>query len=230
MRSPSNHLLFNGRLPAPAAGAKAEIAGFEGVRLTIEQAEESLSAAADRLSLPRSATGDEPFNILAISGGAAGGAFGAGVLVGLTKARARPTFAIVTGVSTGALMAPFAFLGPDWDARLTDAYTGGYAAKVLSLRRLAPAFGEADGRLDPVLAKEHRESCRFAHQAPGVTRRGALVHGPGGRWQLHYDTGPDAADEIAFRLDEEQLRAGEYVSVMRKDGDHPYRVTAVGPV
>lgn len=89
---------------------------------------------------------------------------------------------------------------------------------------------QADGRLDPVLAKEHRESCRFAHQAPGVTRRGALVHGPGGRWQLHYDTGPDAADEIAFRLDEEQLRAGEYVSVMRKDGDHPYRVTAVGPV
>ena len=57
----------------------------------------------------------------------------AGVLTGLSKAGRRPDFAIVTGVSTGALIAPFAFLGPEWDDKLRDAYTGGYAAKLLSL-------------------------------------------------------------------------------------------------
>jgi hypothetical protein len=135
------HGLFETRLPAPASSLGVRIAGFEGVRLSAEQAEGSLAAAADRLALPRSPLSEEPFNILAISGGAAGGAFGAGVLVGLTRANARPRFAIVTGVSTGALMAPFAFLGPDWDERLADAYVGGHAAELLSFSRLAPAFG-----------------------------------------------------------------------------------------
>jgi len=132
--------LFETRLPSPA-GVPVRIAGFEGVRLSIAQAEGSLAAAADRLALPRSPIADAPFNILAISGGAAGGAFGAGVLVGLTQAGARPKFAIVTGVSTGALMAPFAFLGSDWNDRLTDAYVGGHAAELMSFSRLAPAFG-----------------------------------------------------------------------------------------
>lgn len=140
MRPPSMRPIFATRLPGPPAGVRAEIPGFEGVRLTIEEAEDSLVAAADRLALPQSGDSTEPFNILAISGGAAGGAFGAGVLVGLTQAQARPRFAIVTGVSTGALMAPFAFLGSAWDDRLTQAYTGGYAAGVLSLKRLAPTL------------------------------------------------------------------------------------------
>jgi len=52
---------------------------------------------------------------LALSGGGANGAFGAGLLVGWTKSGKRPTFKIVTGVSTGALMAPFAFLGSGYD-------------------------------------------------------------------------------------------------------------------
>src|SRR5271163_3360721 len=51
-------------------------------------------------------------NILALSGGGADGAFGAGALVGLTHSATRPPFSVVTGVSTGALMAPYAFLGP----------------------------------------------------------------------------------------------------------------------
>lgn len=140
MRPPPMRSIFATRLPGPPAGVRAEIPGFEGVRLTIEEAEDSLVAAADRLALPQSGDSTEPFNILAISGGAAGGAFGAGVLVGLTQAQARPRFAIVTGVSTGALMAPFAFLGSAWDERLTQAYTGGYAAGVLSLKRLAPTL------------------------------------------------------------------------------------------
>jgi len=125
------------RLPAPG-GSGAQLKGFEGVRLSIEEAEASLDAAADRLSLPKSLWNADELNVLAISGGAAGGAFGAGVLVGLTLANRRPEFAIVTGVSTGALIAPFAFLGPEWDDRLREAYTGGHAAGTLGLAGLSP--------------------------------------------------------------------------------------------
>ena len=124
------------RLLAPGA-VVATVKGFERARLSFEQAEASLEAVADRLFIPRSAWHGEDFNILAISGGAAGGAFGAGVLVGLTRAGRRPPFAIVTGVSTGALIAPFAFLGPEWDARLGDAYAGGYAAQSLNFTGLS---------------------------------------------------------------------------------------------
>lgn len=119
---------------------QASIPGFDNVRLTVDEAELSLAAAADRLTIPKLGRARTDFNILAISGGAAGGAFGAGVLVGLTKARLRPNFAIVTGVSTGALMAPFAFLGSAWDDRLTEAYTGGHAARLWSLKRLGPGL------------------------------------------------------------------------------------------
>jgi Patatin-like phospholipase len=62
-------------------------------------------------------------NFLALSGGGADGAFGAGLLGGWTASGTRPEFDIVTGVSTGALTAPFAFLGPKYDAALKDVFT-----------------------------------------------------------------------------------------------------------
>ena len=73
-------------------------------------------------------------NVLAVSGGGSNGAFGAGVLVGWTAKGDRPDFDIVTGVSTGALTAPFAFLGKDWDRRLTEAYTSDAADRILQKR------------------------------------------------------------------------------------------------
>jgi hypothetical protein len=66
---------------------------------------------------------DEPQRYLAISGGGPDGAFGAGLLNGWTAAGDRPAFTIVTGISTGALTAPFAFLGPDYDPVLEEIYT-----------------------------------------------------------------------------------------------------------
>ncbi len=60
---------------------------------------------------------------LALSGGGADGAYGAGLLVGWTAHGTRPEFTIVTGISTGALMAPFAFLGPKYDPVLRKLYT-----------------------------------------------------------------------------------------------------------
>jgi len=64
-----------------------------------------------------------PAYFLAISGGGDNGAFGAGLLNGWTAAGTRPEFKVVTGVSTGALIAPFAFLGPRYDGALEKFYT-----------------------------------------------------------------------------------------------------------
>ena len=65
-----------------------------------------------------------PVSYLAISGGGDNGAFGAGLLNGWTATGDRPTFKLVTGVSTGALIAPFAFLGSAYDATIKSIYTG----------------------------------------------------------------------------------------------------------
>lgn len=64
-----------------------------------------------------------PAYYLAVSGGGENGAFGAGLLVGWTAAGTRPSFKLVTGISTGALIAPFAFLGPAYDPELRAIYT-----------------------------------------------------------------------------------------------------------
>src|SRR5580700_10651284 len=90
--------------------------------------------------LRKSASGGE-INVLALSGGGAGGAFGAGALAGLTQSGARPTFHLVTGVSTGALIAPLAFLGPDWDAQWRVACAGESAQQLLKRRAVACILG-----------------------------------------------------------------------------------------
>src|SRR4051812_4321734 len=78
-------------------------------------------------------------DFLALSGGSDDGAFGAGLLIGWTAAGTRPEFKLVTGVSTGALIAPFAFLGPDYDAALREVYTTMTAARVFRARGLTAA-------------------------------------------------------------------------------------------
>ncbi len=70
-----------------------------------------------------SADGVATYSYLAVSGGGSDGAFGAGLLNGWSKSGTRPTFKIVTGVSTGSLIAPFAFLGRDYNDEMKRAYT-----------------------------------------------------------------------------------------------------------
>jgi predicted acylesterase/phospholipase RssA len=64
-----------------------------------------------------------PADLLAVSGGGDNGAFGAGLLCAWSAAGNRPVFKAVTGVSTGALIAPFAYLGPEYDDVLRQVYT-----------------------------------------------------------------------------------------------------------
>ena len=61
--------------------------------------------------------------LLAVSGGGENGAFGAGLLCGWSEHGTRPVFELVTGVSTGALTAPFAYLGSGYDPQLRAVYT-----------------------------------------------------------------------------------------------------------
>jgi hypothetical protein len=97
-------------------------------------------AVAERLRTMRA---QEPLNILALSGGGAAGAFGAGAVAGLTRSGARRDFQVVTGVSVGALIAPYAFLGSTWDGRLLDAFTSGAQEHLLQARGLSVLFGSS---------------------------------------------------------------------------------------
>lgn len=83
---------------------------------------------------------ESPPRLLALSGGGANGAYGAGLIYGWSEAGTRPSFDIVTGISTGALAAPFAFLGPEWDEELREAYTGKQTESLIGLRSFAAIF------------------------------------------------------------------------------------------
>jgi len=96
--------------------------------------------AAEQL---RATRGGKSLAILALSGGGAGGAFGAGAVAGLTRAGMRPEFDVVTGVSAGALVAPYAFLGPSWDTQLLDAFAGVAGDNLLQSRGLGVIFGSS---------------------------------------------------------------------------------------
>lgn len=91
-------------------------------------------------------------NMLVISGGGSNGAFGAGLLNGWTQSGKRPHFDVVTGVSTGALMAPFAFLGPRYDPVLKEFYTKHSTKDIIRPTILAGLIGggSAVGSSEPL--------------------------------------------------------------------------------
>jgi predicted acylesterase/phospholipase RssA len=135
------------RLPAVPAELRdqAEVAGMPGVRLkadmsmllpdlqaSIQRERDALAAAGHTGPLP-------PANYLALSGGGDKGAFGAGLLNGWTASGTRPEFKLVTGISTGALIAPFAFLGSAYDAKLKEIYTGISGKDIMEKRNLLVA-------------------------------------------------------------------------------------------
>jgi hypothetical protein len=93
----------------------------EPMAMAAEQ-QRALAREARHLGVPLGGTLPTA-NLLSLSGGGDNGAFGAGLLAGWTVHGDRPSFKLVTGVSTGALIAPFAFLGPEYDGALTDVYT-----------------------------------------------------------------------------------------------------------
>ena len=157
--------------------SRARIVGLENERFHASALTEGLrrefAEAVARRRRHLGLAGGQPmpggFDLLAVSGGGEDGAFGAGLL---TAWRDRPRFNLVTGVSTGALTAPFAFLGPEWDDGLRQVYTEVTLADVAVPRgMLAALFDDAmadtaplfrtisrmlDGRMLAAIAEEHR--------------------------------------------------------------------------
>lgn len=79
-------------------------------------------------------TKSRTYPVLAISGGAANGAYGAGLLCGWSESGTRPVFKVVTGISTGAIIAPLAFLGSSYDDKLKEFYTKYSTRDIMRMR------------------------------------------------------------------------------------------------
>jgi hypothetical protein len=167
------------RPPASPAGAKpwGVIYSRTNTRASPSYVGPRVSRKKALAALPRDAQGKPTYPVLVLSGGGAYGAYGAGLLCGWTARGTRPTFRIVTGVSTGALTATQAFLGPAHDAAIRKAYTSISSEDIFSMRSLptVPSKGsladtsplrklleqwDTPGVLDAVAA-EHRKGRRL---------------------------------------------------------------------
>jgi predicted acylesterase/phospholipase RssA len=118
-----------------------------------------------------------PLDLLAVSGGGENGAFGAGLINGWTTRGDRPVFELVTGVSTGALTAPFAFLGSAWDEKLKRVYTEITPERVARQRWLTAAiWNDALADTTPLfdLISEYLDEAMLAAIAAGY-REGRLL-------------------------------------------------------
>ena len=144
------------RLPAvPATVSTQADPELSRVRFLVSRETDSFKAEAQssiakeqQWLASQGRTGDlPPVYFLAVSGGGDNGAYGAGLLNGWTASGTRPEFKFVTGVSTGALIAPFAFLGPKYDYVLERVYTTTSQKDIFKKRSLIKGlFG--DGMAD----------------------------------------------------------------------------------
>jgi hypothetical protein len=143
------------RTPVPVdERSHTSVLGLPNGRFFIDQpaalsAEQQLALdrEATALGIPRGGVLPTAY-LLSLSGGGDNGAFGAGLICGWTKHGDRPKFKLVTGISTGALIAPFAFLGPEYDGALTDVYTHINPSKVYEKRFLPYAALAQDALSD----------------------------------------------------------------------------------
>ncbi len=198
----------------PELMADARIPGIDCARtwpmMQDPRLDEALAAMLDELeaAYPEAyRPGGEPeFTMLALSGGADDGAYGAGVLRAWSESGTRPAFTVVTGVSTGALTAPFAFLGPDWDDDLEAVYSL-TADQVIRLRPWTSIWGAAslvdtaplldvirryaDEAMLDAIAREHAKGRRLIVQSTSLDAKRPVV------WSL----GCIAASDAPNRLD-----------------------------
>ena len=122
---------------------------------------------------------DRPHDYLVISGGGSDGAFGAGLLVGWSEQGSRPEFQVVTGISAGAMIAPFAFLGSDYDQVLREVYTGLSTDDIIERRNLLTII-RGDSVVDPrplrrLIAKYLDDDLIAAIAAEGSKGRSLLI-------------------------------------------------------
>ncbi len=157
--------------------ARATVPGFSAIRFELDAPVARIDSWRDDLLRDRAnARVSDPLNLLALSSGSDDGAFGAGYLVGWTEAGTRPAFDIVVGVSTGALIAPFAFVGPEKDPALHRLYTGIEADDVFRLRPVSGVLG------GPGLASSRPLRAMIEREVtPALLREIAEAHAKGRR-------------------------------------------------
>ncbi|WP_108661603.1 patatin-like phospholipase family protein [Acuticoccus kandeliae] len=119
-------------------------------------------------------TGIAP-KLLALSGGADDGAYGAGFLHGWSEAGDRPQFSIVSGISTGALIAPYAFLGSHYDDKLREIFTEIDRGDIFVLRGLSGLFGSGVADSTPL------KNMIANHVTPALMAEIAKEHAKGRR-------------------------------------------------
>jgi hypothetical protein len=182
-------------VPQAAAGSRY----WPALEITPMLREAARSDDRERAVLPAAVTADNHLpaaSYLLLSGGGDNGAFGAGLLVGWTDHGDRPTFKVVTGISAGALIAPFAFLGPQYDVVLRDAITSIRPHDIFRKRNLISTFfKDAYGDTSPlaqIIAK---------HITPEVLKSIAAEHAKG-RLLLIGTTDLDAKQPVVWNMGE----------------------------
>ncbi len=186
-----------------AEAASAEVAGYEHIRVWLDSDRPNPPDFGPSFAVGKDAT------YLALSGGGGNGAYGAGILNGWTQSGTRPVFTAVSGVSTGALIAPFAFLGPAYDQQLHDVYTDGNAGSLVQMPNVLQAvfgsglFGDSrvldlvskhvDAEMVDALAREHRAGRRLYVLTTNIDSKRGVVWNIGA---IAASGRPDALDLI----------------------------------
>lgn len=190
-------LLVTGQLGACGSTPRISYTASEAAAATVPGMDVSVRAYADAAETTftemaaRPENKKVPFAYLALSGGGGDGAYGAGILNGWTESGKRPEFSLVSGVSTGALIAPFAFVGPEYDAVLKDIYTSGVASTLVQSPSVANVlFGSGlfgDERLRDLvgryvtpdllaaIATEHRRGRRLLIVTTNLDAKRAMI-------------------------------------------------------
>ena len=163
----------------------AEVHGLQDIRFWGDEKspalDRSLASRIDQIIASNRSAQLQPgkevdVSYLALSGGGGDGAFGAGLLAGWSESGTRPSFSIVTGVSTGALMAPFVFLGSEYDQQLKEMYTTFSTENVVTVQVFSGLLGGDSLGDDSPLAK------RIAHYVdPAFLANIAAEHNKGRR-------------------------------------------------
>ena len=183
---------------------RAQIVGFENIRVHADDPRPPRSVYDPW----RPVTGKPKPAMLAISGGGAGGAFSVGILSAWSQLGNRPSFDVVTGVSTGALIAPLAFLGPEYDQRLRRLYLSDQARGLVDINWrgfgvFSPSLlrGDVLRRMvgenitDDILhriASEHRAGRRLLVMTTNLDTQRAVV------WNIGAIAGSGRADALAL--------------------------------
>ena len=158
--------------------AIAEVPGIPNARVWVDGSEAEFRSFLRGTAIGSPNGPAESFDILALSGGAYDGAFGAGVIGGWTATGTRPKFVFVTGVSAGALIAPLAFLGPNYDAEMREAFSVDAAQVLGDLGGIFSLLGTVDlrhGMLENLVEKFVNERLMASVAAEHAQGRRLLI-------------------------------------------------------